>query len=161
MIIFLIGDFTGMIGDPTGKNQTRPPLSREQILENAKSYRAQMSKILDPEKNSKYDVEITPMGDKLKVMGYAGVKFLSETMMWTRAAPGLKLCNQTAERTPTPSTPPESEPSAEPTPPPRVATPGPAPTPPAVTEERPRPSARPKECKLETPYFSISIPCPE
>ena len=47
---FLIGDFTGMIGDPTGKNTTRPPLSREQILENAKSYRAQMSKILDPEK---------------------------------------------------------------------------------------------------------------
>jgi tyrosyl-tRNA synthetase len=47
---FLIGDFTGMIGDPTGKNQTRPPLSREQILENAKTYRAQMSKILDPEK---------------------------------------------------------------------------------------------------------------
>ncbi len=47
---FLIGDFTGMIGDPTGRNQTRPPLSREQILENAKTYRAQMSKILDPEK---------------------------------------------------------------------------------------------------------------
>src|SRR3990170_7652778 len=47
---FLIGDFTGMIGDPSGKNQTRPPLSREQILENARSYRAQMSKILDPEK---------------------------------------------------------------------------------------------------------------
>jgi len=47
---FLIGDFTGMIGDPTGKNQTRPPLLREQILENAKSYRAQMEKILDPEK---------------------------------------------------------------------------------------------------------------
>ncbi|MEW6688045.1 MAG: tyrosine--tRNA ligase [Pseudomonadota bacterium] len=47
---FLIGDFTGMIGDPTGKNQTRPPLSREQILENAKTYQAQMSKILDPEK---------------------------------------------------------------------------------------------------------------
>jgi tyrosyl-tRNA synthetase len=47
---FLIGDFTGMIGDPTGKNQTRPPLSREQILANAQTYRAQMSKILDPEK---------------------------------------------------------------------------------------------------------------
>jgi tyrosyl-tRNA synthetase len=44
---FLIGDFTGMIGDPTGKNQTRPPLSREQILDNARSYQAQMSKILD------------------------------------------------------------------------------------------------------------------
>jgi tyrosyl-tRNA synthetase len=47
---FLIGDFTGMIGDPTGKNQTRPPLSREQILENAQSYRDQAFKILDPEK---------------------------------------------------------------------------------------------------------------
>jgi tyrosyl-tRNA synthetase len=47
---FLIGDFTGMIGDPTGKNQTRPPLSREQILENARSYQAQMSKILDAER---------------------------------------------------------------------------------------------------------------
>ena len=47
---FLIGDFTGMIGDPSGKNQTRPPLSREQILENAKSYRSQMAKILDPQK---------------------------------------------------------------------------------------------------------------
>jgi len=49
---FLIGDFTGMIGDPTGKNQTRPPLSREQILENARTYRAQMSKILDPDKTT-------------------------------------------------------------------------------------------------------------
>ena len=47
---FLIGDFTGMIGDPSGKNQTRPPLSREAILQNAKSYRAQMAKVLDPEK---------------------------------------------------------------------------------------------------------------
>src|SRR5262245_25786420 len=45
---FLIGDFTGMIGDPTGKNQTRPPLSREQILANAQSYRDQAFKILDP-----------------------------------------------------------------------------------------------------------------
>jgi tyrosyl-tRNA synthetase len=45
---FLIGDFTGMIGDPTGKNQTRPPLSREQILANAQSYRDQVFKILDP-----------------------------------------------------------------------------------------------------------------
>src|SRR6187455_1961129 len=44
---FLIGDFTGMIGDPTGKNQTRPPLSREEILENAKSYKEQAFKILD------------------------------------------------------------------------------------------------------------------
>lgn len=49
-IMFLIGDFTGMIGDPTGKNVTRPPLSREQILENAKTYKEQVFKILDPEK---------------------------------------------------------------------------------------------------------------
>lgn len=47
---FLIGDFTGMIGDPTGKNVTRPPLSREQILENAKTYQEQVFKILDPAK---------------------------------------------------------------------------------------------------------------
>jgi tyrosyl-tRNA synthetase len=47
---FLIGDFTGMIGDPTGKNQTRPPLSREQILANAQSYREQVFKLLDPDR---------------------------------------------------------------------------------------------------------------
>ena len=49
-VIFLIGDFTGMIGDPTGKNATRPPLSREQIEENAKTYKEQVFKILDPHK---------------------------------------------------------------------------------------------------------------
>jgi tyrosyl-tRNA synthetase len=49
-IMFLIGDFTGLIGDPTGKNTTRPPLSREQILQNAQTYREQVFKILDPEK---------------------------------------------------------------------------------------------------------------
>lgn len=48
--LFLIGDFTGMIGDPSGKNATRPALSREQIVENAQSYRAQVFKVLDPEK---------------------------------------------------------------------------------------------------------------
>jgi len=50
IVIFLIGDFTGLIGDPTGKKATRPPLSREQILENAETYKAQVFKILDPEK---------------------------------------------------------------------------------------------------------------
>jgi tyrosyl-tRNA synthetase len=49
-VIFLIGDFTGMIGDPTGKNVTRKPLTQEQVLENAKSYEAQVFKILDPAK---------------------------------------------------------------------------------------------------------------
>jgi tyrosyl-tRNA synthetase len=49
-IMFLIGDFTGLIGDPTGKNVTRPPLARGQILENAKTYKEQVFKILDPER---------------------------------------------------------------------------------------------------------------
>ncbi len=48
--IFLIGDFTGMIGDPTGKNVTRKPLTREQVLENAHTYQEQIFKILDPER---------------------------------------------------------------------------------------------------------------
>jgi tyrosyl-tRNA synthetase len=48
--IFLIGDFTGMIGDPTGKNATRPPLTPEQVEANARTYQAQVYKILDPEK---------------------------------------------------------------------------------------------------------------
>ncbi len=48
--IFLIGDFTGMIGDPTGKNATRPPLTPDQVEENARTYQAQVYKILDPEK---------------------------------------------------------------------------------------------------------------
>ena len=50
IVIFLIGDFTGMIGDPSGKNVTRPPLSREEINENAKTYQQQMFKLLDAEK---------------------------------------------------------------------------------------------------------------
>ncbi len=49
-VLFLIGDFTGMIGDPTGKNITRKPLTKEQVIENAKSYQEQVFKILDPEK---------------------------------------------------------------------------------------------------------------
>lgn len=49
-VIFLIGDFTGMIGDPTGKNATRKPLSREAVIENAKTYEHQIYKVLDPEK---------------------------------------------------------------------------------------------------------------
>ena len=49
-VLFLIGDFTGMIGDPTGKNVTRPPLSREQIVDNARTYQEQVCKILDPER---------------------------------------------------------------------------------------------------------------
>jgi len=49
-VIFLIGDFTGMIGDPSGKNVTRPPLSRDEINSNAETYKRQMFKLLDPDK---------------------------------------------------------------------------------------------------------------
>src|SRR5579872_3622001 len=49
-VLFLIGDFTGMIGDPSGKNETRPPLTREQVEQNAATYRSQVFKVLDPEK---------------------------------------------------------------------------------------------------------------
>ncbi len=48
-VIFLIGDFTGLIGDPTGRSKTRPPLTREQVEENAATYRKQVFKLLDPE----------------------------------------------------------------------------------------------------------------
>ncbi|CAC9634668.1 Tyrosyl-tRNA synthetase (EC 6.1.1.1) [uncultured Gammaproteobacteria bacterium] len=65
-IQFLIGDFTAMIGDPTGKSKTRPPLSREQVQENAKSYTEQVFKILDKNKttivfNSQWMDKMTPM----------------------------------------------------------------------------------------------------
>lgn len=49
-VIFLIGDFTGRIGDPSGRSETRPPLTEEQVLENAETYKRQVFKILDPEK---------------------------------------------------------------------------------------------------------------
>lgn len=49
-VYFLIGDFTAMIGDPTGRSETRPPLTKEQVLENAKTYKEQVFKILDPKK---------------------------------------------------------------------------------------------------------------
>ncbi|PJA27630.1 MAG: tyrosine--tRNA ligase, partial [candidate division Zixibacteria bacterium CG_4_9_14_3_um_filter_46_8] len=49
-VVFLIGDFTGMIGDPSGKSETRKRLSREDVLRNAETYKKQVFKILDPEK---------------------------------------------------------------------------------------------------------------
>ncbi len=51
-VYFVIGDFTAMIGDPTGRVETRPPLTREQVLENAKTYEHQVFKVLDPEKTN-------------------------------------------------------------------------------------------------------------
>ncbi len=65
-IMFLIGDFTGMIGDPSGKNETRPPLTREQVQENALTYKNQVFKVLDPQKtkimfNSEWLDKLTPV----------------------------------------------------------------------------------------------------
>ena len=51
-VYFIIGDFTAMIGDPTGRSETRPPLTREQVMENAKTYEHQVFKVLDPEKTN-------------------------------------------------------------------------------------------------------------
>jgi uncharacterized protein (DUF2147 family) len=103
--------------------------------------------ILDPEKNSKYDVELTPMGDKLKVLGYAGSKFLSETMMWTRASPSLPRCDRTAQGTPAPAPAPTAapEPAAKADPPP---------------EERAEPGKKAgKECKIDLGFATVILPC--
>ena len=67
-VLFLIGDFTGMIGDPTGKSATRPPLTVEQVEENAKSYAEQVFKILDKDKT-----EIVFNSSWLNVLGAAGM----------------------------------------------------------------------------------------
>ena len=72
--IFLIGDFTGMIGDPSGKNTTRPPLSREEINANAETYKTQIFKLLDPEKTE--------------------IRFNSEWMDKFDAADFVRLCSR-------------------------------------------------------------------
>ena len=72
--IFLIGDFTGLIGDPSGKNATRPPLSREEINANAETYKTQIFKLLDPEKTE--------------------IRFNSEWMDKFAAADFVKLCSR-------------------------------------------------------------------
>lgn len=77
-VIFLIGDFTGMIGDPSGKNVTRPPLSRQEINANAETYKRQMFKLLDPEKTE--------------------LRFNGEWMDEFTAADFVKLCAKTTVR---------------------------------------------------------------
>lgn len=72
-VIFLIGDFTGMIGDPTGRNETRPPLTAEEVKANAATYARQVNKVLDPKKtevayNSTWMNKFTP-ADFLKLLG--------------------------------------------------------------------------------------------
>lgn len=67
-VIFLIGDATALIGDPTGKSQTRPPMSREQIEENARTYKEQVFRILDPEKT-----EVRYNSEWLDRLGFEGM----------------------------------------------------------------------------------------
>src|ERR1700728_2749107 len=67
-VIFLVGDFTSLIGDPTGRNVTRKPLTREQIDENAKTYQEQVFKILDRERT-----EVRFNSEWLEKLGYEGV----------------------------------------------------------------------------------------
>lgn len=81
-VIFLIGDFTGMIGDPTGKSTTRPPLTEEQVFQNAVSYKEQVFKILDPEKtkvvfNSDWMGELSA-ADMIKLAGQYSVARMLE-----------------------------------------------------------------------------------
>ena len=78
-VLFLIGDFTGMIGDPTGKSATRPPLTKEQVAENAKSYAEQVFKIIDKDKT-----EIVFNSSWLTDLGAAGMLKLAASLTVAR-----------------------------------------------------------------------------
>jgi tyrosyl-tRNA synthetase len=78
-VLFLIGDFTGMIGDPTGKSTTRPPLTKEQVAENAKSYASQVFKILDKDKT-----EVVFNSSWLTDLGAAGMLKLASSLTVAR-----------------------------------------------------------------------------
>lgn len=78
-ILFVIGDFTGMIGDPTGKSATRPPLTKEQVIENAQSYAEQVFKILDKDKT-----EIVFNSSWLTDLGAAGMLKLASSLTVAR-----------------------------------------------------------------------------
>ncbi|WP_341503198.1 tyrosine--tRNA ligase [Gallaecimonas sp. GXIMD4217] len=78
-VIFLIGDFTGMIGDPTGKNSTRPPLTQEDVIRNAETYKEQVFKILDPAKT-----RIVFNSEWLEGLGAAGMLRLAASQTVAR-----------------------------------------------------------------------------
>ncbi|MES2500036.1 MAG: tyrosine--tRNA ligase [Pseudomonadota bacterium] len=78
-VLFLIGDFTGMIGDPTGKSTTRPPLTKEQVIENAQSYAQQVFKILDKDKT-----EIVFNSSWLNDLGAGGMLKLASSLTVAR-----------------------------------------------------------------------------
>lgn len=136
--------------------------------------------IYDPEQDSKFSVELKPMGpEKLRVLGYLGTKLFSETMYWKRAPGDLQRCGATEKTAAlTPPAPPAAVPPATRT----VPTPTPAPPTPAEGEATAGPAApseaaaadgqsaaepgkpakaKPQECKVQTPWLSFSFPCPE
>jgi tyrosyl-tRNA synthetase len=95
-IMFLIGDFTGMIGDPSGRNATRPPLTREQIEENAATYKEQVFKILDPEKtivdfNSRWLTELGSPGLIKLAARYTVARMLERDDFSKRFASGQSI----------------------------------------------------------------------
>jgi len=94
-VMFLIGDFTGLIGDPSGKNATRPPLSREQILANAETYKAQVFKVLHPEKT-----EVMFNSTWCDALGAAGMIKLAATYTVARILERDDFAKRFAEQRP-------------------------------------------------------------
>jgi uncharacterized protein (DUF2147 family) len=122
--------------------------------------------IIDPEKdlNTRYDVEITPQGDKLKVMGYSGTKFLNQTMIWTRAPADLPRCESAAAAPSRPAPAPAQARRDEPPTvyPPPAAAPAPAPAPEQPrSAQREAPAKAGKDCKIVLGGITLAFPCPE
>lgn len=134
--------------------------------------------IYSPERKSRYDVELTPIGDdKLKVFGYAGVRMFGKTMTWTRAPEGLERCGDTITAGASTTSPPSvaaavatgqttrvapadpkvAAPAAEPAPV-QTAEAEPVAAEPAAPESAETPK---KSCKVRLPYVTLTFPCPE
>jgi tyrosyl-tRNA synthetase len=94
-VMFLIGDFTGLIGDPTGRNITRPPLTPEQIAANAETYKAQVFKILDPGRT-----EVMFNSEWGNQLGAAGVIKLAATYTVARMRERDDFAKRFAEQKP-------------------------------------------------------------
>lgn len=95
-VVFVIGDFTAMIGDPTGRSQTRPPLTREQVLSNAETYKRQVFKVLDPEKtevvfNSSWIEELGTAGTVSLMAKYTLARMMEREDFKTRYAAGQSI----------------------------------------------------------------------
>jgi len=91
-VVFLIGDFTGTIGDPTGKNETRPPLTHDEVLLNAETYKEQVFKVLDPKQtevrfNSEWLGNLSA-ADLIRIAGKATVARMLERRRFREALQG-------------------------------------------------------------------------